>query len=72
MSLQGNLKRVEKSYISDLDSILNDLCLHYDIMLKGDNITHVTYVDLYEKYIKTISCEEKILQCSCILSNGNR
>jgi len=78
MSLQGNLKRVEKGYISDLDAILKDLCLHYDIKLKNKNgihdtcITYITYTHLYDKYIKSMIPEDKILQCSGILSNGNR
>lgn len=70
MSLQSNLKRVEKGYIFDLDHILKDIALNFDIYTKESN-KKIEYSFLYEKYINA-SCNEKVFQCSAILANGNR
>ena len=70
MSLQPNLKRIEKGYIFDLDNILKDIALNFDIYTKESN-KKIEYSFLYEKYINSL-CNEKVFQCSAILANSNR
>ena len=71
MSLQNNLKRVEKGYVSDLDNILKDIALHYNIYTSNTN-NKIDYLHLYNKYISPILSKDIVLQCSAISLNGNR
>jgi hypothetical protein len=71
MSLQHNLKRVEKGYVNDLDNILKDIALHYNIYT-SDTKNKVDYTHLYNKYISPILSKNIVLQCSAISLNGNR
>lgn len=71
MSLKGNLKRVEKSYVADLENMIRDIAQKYEI---HDRNTHqkITEEDLINVYILPLIEQEKQYQCSAILVNGNR
>jgi hypothetical protein len=71
MSLKGNLKRVEKSYVADLENILRDIAQKYEIYDKNTN-NKLTEDDLINVYILPLIEQEKQYQCSAILVNGNR
>lgn len=70
MSLQNNLKRLEKGYISDLDNIIKDIVLNHTVYTLDHD--QVDYSYLYKKYISPLILNEKVFQCSAISSNGNR
>lgn len=71
MSLKGNLKRVEKSYVADLENILKDISQKYEIY--DVNTGHkISEEDLINVYIAPLIEQEKQYQCSAILVNGNR
>lgn len=72
MSLQHNLKRVEKGYINDLDNIIKDIVLNHNIYTLSDSVNKVDYNYLHKKYILPFLPNNKILQCSAISLNGNR
>jgi hypothetical protein len=71
MSLKGNLKRVEKSYVADLENILRDIAQKYEIHDKNTN-HKIREDDLINIYILPLIEQEKQYQCSAILMNGNR
>ena len=71
MSLKSNLKRVEKSYISDLENILRDISCKFNIYDKDSEIL-LSEDDLINMYIVPMIEQEKQYQCSAILINGNR
>lgn len=70
MSLQNNLKRVEKGYITDLDNIIKDIALNHTIYTLDNN--KIDYSYLYKKYISPLVFKDKVFQCSAISLNGNR
>lgn len=71
MNLQtkGNIKRIEKSYINDLQTILTDISTNYTLTYDGNIVEHD---HLYERYIAPLLEIEKQYQCSALLVNGNR
>lgn len=69
--LKGNLKRVEKGYISELETILKDISYKYRIYDKNTDM-FLSEEDLINIYITPMIEQEKQYQCSAILLNGNR
>lgn len=75
MSLKGNLKRVEKGYITDLENVIKDISEKYNIYIKnrdGSDGMRVSEDELVHVYISPMLEQEKQYQCSAILVNGNR
>jgi hypothetical protein len=67
-TLKNNLKRVEKSYITDIERILKDLKSNYIITtLSGDDVSLTELIKSYSP-----KEQETFYQCSAILNNGNR
>ena len=71
MSLKGNLKRVEKSYVADLENMIRDIAQKYEIHDRNTR-QKITEEDLINVYILPLIEQEKQYQCSAILVNGNR
>jgi hypothetical protein len=73
-NLKTNLIKVEKGYISDLENILDDILIHFNIYNKEDGAfsKKITKNDLMDLYITPLIQKEKQYQCSAILLNGNR
>ena len=73
-NLKTNLIKVEKGYISDLENILDDILMHFNIYSKDDREDgkKITKNDLMDLYITPLIQKEKQYQCSAILMNGNR
>ena len=73
-NLKTNLIKVEKGYISDLENILDDILIHFNIYNKEDSAfgKKITKNDLMDLYITPLIQKEKQYQCSAILVNGNR
>lgn len=75
MSLKGNLKRVEKGYITDLENVIKDISEKYNIYIKnrdGSDGMMISEDELVHVYISPMLEQEKQYQCSAILVNGNR
>jgi uncharacterized protein YqgQ len=75
MSLKGNLKRVEKGYITDLENVIKDISEKYNVYIKnrdGSDGMMISEDELVHVYISPMLEQEKQYQCSAILVNGNR
>jgi hypothetical protein len=68
-SLKGNLKRVEKGYITDIENLIKDITQNYNIVTHTGK--YMTCAELLKIYIPS-NDDEQCYQCTAVLNNGNR